>query len=35
MKVLVSGFEPYGEMSVNPTQTLVAEAKSFILSICP
>lgn len=26
MKVLVSGFEPYGDMSVNPTQTLAEEA---------
>ncbi len=31
MKVLVSGFEPYGEMSVNPTQTLAEEAKGFDL----
>lgn len=31
MKVLVSGFEPYGEMSVNPTQTLVREAERFDL----
>ena len=29
MKVLVSGFEPYGEMSVNPTQTLAEEARNF------
>lgn len=31
MKVLVSGFEPYGEMSINPTQILVEEAKGFDL----
>jgi pyroglutamyl-peptidase len=31
MKILVSGFEPYGEMSVNPTQTLAEEAKKFDL----
>jgi pyroglutamyl-peptidase len=31
MKILVSGFEPYGEMSVNPTQTLVREARGFNL----
>jgi pyroglutamyl-peptidase len=31
MKILISGFEPYGEMSVNPTQTLVEEAKEFDL----
>jgi pyroglutamyl-peptidase len=31
MKVLISGFEPYGEMSVNPTQTLAEEAKNFDL----
>lgn len=31
MKVLISGFEPYGEMSVNPTQTLAEEAKGFDL----
>ncbi len=31
MKILVSGFEPYGEMSVNPTQTLAEEAKNFDL----
>jgi pyroglutamyl-peptidase len=31
MKILVSGFEPYGEMSVNPTQTLVWEAREFDL----
>lgn len=29
MKVLVSGFEPYGEMSINPTQFLAEEAKGF------
>lgn len=29
MKVLVSGFEPYGEMSINPTQILAERAKSF------
>ena len=31
MKILVSGFEPYGEMTVNPTQTLAEEAKNFKL----
>jgi pyroglutamyl-peptidase len=31
MKVLVSGFEPYGGMSVNPTQKLVEKAKAFDL----
>ncbi len=31
MKILVSGFEPYGEMSVNPTQALAEEAKNFDL----
>jgi pyroglutamyl-peptidase len=31
MKILVSGFEPYGEMTVNPTQTLAEEARSFEL----
>lgn len=29
MKVLVSGFEPYGEMTVNPTQKLAEEAAGF------
>lgn len=29
MRVLISGFEPYGEMSVNPTQTLAEEAGSL------
>lgn len=29
MKILVSGFEPYGEMTVNPTQTLAEEARDF------
>jgi pyroglutamyl-peptidase len=29
LKILVSGFEPYGEMSVNPTQRLVEEVGSF------
>lgn len=29
MRVLVSGFEPYGEMSVNPTQTLAEQAGSL------
>lgn len=29
MKILVSGFEPYGEMSVNPTQTLAEKSKEF------
>ncbi len=31
MKILVSGFEPYGEMSVNPTKTLAEEAKNLDL----
>jgi pyroglutamyl-peptidase len=31
MKVLISGFGPYGEMTVNPTQTLAEEAKNFDL----
>ena len=31
MKVLVSGFEPYGEMTINPTQTLAEKAKAFDL----
>lgn len=30
-KVLVSGFGPYGGMSVNPTELLVAEAQGFDL----
>jgi pyroglutamyl-peptidase len=29
MKILVSGFEPYGDMSVNPTQTLAEKARTF------
>lgn len=29
MKILVSGFEPYGEMTVNPTQRLAEEATEF------
>ena len=31
MKVLVSGFEPYGEMSTNPTQILAERARDFKL----
>lgn len=31
MKVLISGFEPYGDMSVNPTQAIVEEATKFDL----
>ena len=31
MKILVSGFEPYGAMPTNPTQTLVEQARSFEL----
>jgi pyroglutamyl-peptidase len=31
MKVLVSGFEPYGEMSINPTQILAERAEGFDL----
>ena len=31
IKVLVSGFEPYGEMSVNPTQQIAERAESMDL----
>lgn len=30
-RILVSGFEPYGDMSVNPTQNLAEEATGFDL----
>ncbi|MBT2685102.1 pyroglutamyl-peptidase I [Bacillus sp. ISL-37] len=29
MKVLVSGFEPFGKMKINPTEELLLEAESF------
>lgn len=29
MKVLISGFEPFGKMSINPTEELLKEAESF------
>ncbi|MEW8972000.1 MAG: pyroglutamyl-peptidase I [Mesobacillus sp.] len=29
MKVLISGFEPFGKMKINPTEELLLEAKKF------
>lgn len=29
MKILISGFEPFGKMSINPTEELLKEAVSF------
>lgn len=29
MKILISGFEPFGKMSINPTEELLKEAISF------
>ncbi|MDQ0414019.1 pyroglutamyl-peptidase I [Mesobacillus stamsii] len=31
MKVLISGFEPFGKMSINPTEKLLLEAERFSL----
>ncbi|MBT2694035.1 pyroglutamyl-peptidase I [Bacillus sp. ISL-55] len=31
MKILISGFEPFGKMSINPTEELLKEAESFEL----
>jgi pyroglutamyl-peptidase len=29
MKILISGFEPFGKMKINPTEELLLEAESF------
>lgn len=29
MKILISGFEPFGKMSINPTEELLKEAEKF------
>lgn len=31
MKILISGFEPFGKMSINPTEELLKEAEKFAI----
>ncbi|MBT2679669.1 pyroglutamyl-peptidase I [Bacillus sp. ISL-35] len=31
MKILISGFEPFGKMSINPTEKLLSEAEKFLM----